>query len=57
MVDVGAKFASNGPLLQAATRFIGIDLKTTQDSDLYRMRYILLNLRPYITRVFTLSES
>jgi hypothetical protein len=41
MVDGGAKFGSNGALLQAATKYSGVPVYSMEDSDLYRMKYIL----------------
>lgn len=44
MMDLGAKFGCNGPLLRAATHYSGVDLQSDEDSDEYRMKYILKNL-------------
>lgn len=44
MMDLGAKFGCNGPLLRAATHYSGVDMQSDEDSDEYRMRYIFKNL-------------
>lgn len=44
MMDLGAKFGCNGPLLRAATHYSGVDVRSNEDSDEYRMKYILKNL-------------